>query len=67
MVPSTRDQKLNICRNIIRGLMAIASAQRERFPGKKKMCYKQFFNDYALKTNLNYKNNCSLVVWERSH
>lgn len=31
------------------------------------MCSKQFFNDSALKTNLNYNNNCSLVVWERSH
>lgn len=66
MVPSTRDQKLNICRNIIRELIARDNAQRERFPGKK-MCYKQFFNDCALKTNLNYNNNCSLVVWERSH
>lgn len=35
MVPSTGGQKLNICRNIIRGLMAKANAQRERFPGKK--------------------------------
>lgn len=35
MVPSTGDQKLNICRNIIRELMAKDSAQRERFPGKK--------------------------------
>lgn len=65
MVASTGDQKLNICGNIIRGLMAKANAQRERFPGK--MYYKQFFNDYALKTILNYNNNCSLVVWERSH
>lgn len=41
--------------------MAKAYAQRERFLRKKK-CDKQFFNDYALKTNLNYNNNCSLVV-----
>lgn len=39
MVPSTGDQNLNICRNIIRGLMAKANARRERkkdFQEKKK-------------------------------
>ena len=69
MLPSTGDQNLNICRNIIRGLMAKANARRERkkdFQGKKKKCYKQFFNYWALKTNLYYNNNCSLIVWERS-
>lgn len=45
MVPSTGDQNLNICRNIIRGLMAKANARRERkkrFPGKKKSAISSF-------------------------
>lgn len=40
MVPSTGDQNLNICRNIIRGLMAKANARRGRkkdFQEKKKV------------------------------
>lgn len=35
MAPSIEDQKLNIFRNIIRGLMDKANVQRERFSGKK--------------------------------
>lgn len=41
---------LNICRNIIRGLMAKTQRTRrkeKRFSRKKK-CYKQFFNYWAL-------------------
>lgn len=41
MIPPTRDQIVNTCKNIIRRLMAKANAQRERYSGK--MCDKQFF------------------------
>lgn len=46
MVPSTEDQKLNICRNIIRGLWPKPMHKgRDLQDKKKKMCYKQFLND----------------------
>lgn len=67
MVLSTGDQKLNIRKNIIRGLWPKPMHKGRDFQGKKIMCYKQFSNDYALKTNLNFNSNCSFVVWERSH
>lgn len=60
--------KLNIHRNIIRGLVAKAHAQRERFSEKVRWAgFFFFFNDCTLKTNLNYSLNCSPVVRARSY